>query len=122
MKKLKNILTNLKLPEEKENRLYSFFEDRYKANQFIYPQEVSNNYGINDVLVSRLFVALVIQDFLQVYTVPYDRSTNTIVIKNALEGIVLNFDDSTEILDPDSLEPYDNSSLEAVAAYRIVTL
>lgn len=122
MKKLKNILSSLDISQERKDKLHSFFESCLKTQQFIYPQEISNSYGLNDNLVARLFVALSNEDFLEIYTVPYDRQTNYIATAYAHVGIVFKFEDELEVLKPDDGEPYDNASLEAIAAYRVIAI
>lgn len=121
MKKLKSILHNLKISEEKKVKLYSFFENRFHSQQFVYPQEISNTMGLNDNLISRLFVCLTNEDVLEVYTVPFDRQNNFVVVKNATIGVVFKFEEEVEILNENG-EPYDNANLEAVAAYKVVEL
>lgn len=117
--KLKSILSKLKIPEEKICKLDKFFRGRAMDEHFIFPQEIANHYGLNDNLVARILVQLTNEDMLEVYTVPYDRQNNYVAVKYAVEGIVFEFDEKEEVLDEDG-EPYDNASLEAVAAYKMV--
>jgi hypothetical protein len=120
MKKLKSILQSLNISDEIKEKLYSFFESRLRNKQLIFPQEISNEYGVNENLISRLVVQLTNEDLLEVYTVPYDKQNNY-KPKIEFEGVLLKFSDDIEILNED-LEPYDNTSLEAIAAYRVVTI
>ncbi|MFA5583836.1 MAG: hypothetical protein WDA09_06440 [Bacteriovoracaceae bacterium] len=119
MMKLKDILAKFDLSQDELVRLESYFAARLKRKRFIYPQDVINSLQLNPKKASRIFMSLVNQGVLDVYTIPYHERSNYLAEQYAIDHVVFELDEDLDVLDPDTFEPFDHSELKAVAAYRL---